>query len=159
MNIYFIRHGEAEDSSFTKLDFDRELTNEGRIKLERAAQNWKNLVPHFDQIISSPLTRALQTAEIIVQVYNYSKKLIVDKKLGLGSDTLDIIEIANSLKAMNIAFVGHEPDFSRHVSSLISNSGANINYKKGMIAKISFHGKVRIGSGQLEFLIPTKAYK
>jgi phosphohistidine phosphatase SixA len=59
----------------------------------------------------------------------------------------------------DMAFVGHEPDFSEHVSNLVSSSGVRIDFKKGMIAKIGFDGKVRIGRGVLEFLIPTKAYK
>ncbi len=55
--------------------------------------------------------------------------------------------------------LGHEPDFSEHVSQLISNSGAKIDFKKGMIAKISFNGKAKLTRGVLEFLIPAKAYK
>jgi phosphohistidine phosphatase len=159
MNIYLIRHGDAEKISTLKKDSDRKLTQEGEQKLRNAAEGWKQLVPHFSQIISSPLARALQTAETVAQVYKFTGNIITDKRLLYGSKTEGLIDLANEIAGHDMAFVGHEPDFSDHVSHLISNSGANVDFKKGMIAKISFDGKVKMARGVLEFLIPAKAYK
>ncbi len=154
MNIYLIRHGEAEKSSFNKKDFDRELTNTGKVKLKNAALAWKDYIIPFDYLISSPLARALQTAQIIAEYFEIKNEIIVDKKLSAGSRTDSIIEIANSLEAANVAFVGHQPDFSEHVSNLISTNGANVDFKKAAIAKIFFQNKVHLSRGILEFLIP-----
>ena len=159
MNIYLIRHGDAEKASTHKKDFDRKLTVEGEQKIKTAAEGWKVLIPNFSHIISSPLIRVVQTAEIVAIVYKITGKIIMDKRLAFGGKTDDIIDIANEIMGNDMAFVGHEPDFSAHVSNLISSSGANIDFKKGMIARISFDGKVKMPRGVLEFLIPAKAYK
>ncbi|MHB1686069.1 MAG: SixA phosphatase family protein [Ignavibacteriaceae bacterium] len=154
MNIYLIRHGEAEKSSITKKDFDRELTNSGKVKVKNAALAWKDYIDPFDYLVSSPLARALQTAKIIAEYFEVRNEILVDKKLSAGGGTESIIEIANSLEGVNIAFVGHQPDFSEHVSNLISTSGANVDFKKAAIAKIFFHNKVHLSRGILEYLIP-----
>ena len=154
MNIYLIRHGEAEKSSINKKDFDRELTNPGKIKVKNAALAWSHYITPFDYLISSPLVRALQTAEIIAEYFEIKNEIIVDKRISTGGETSSIIEIANSLEAGNIAFVGHQPDFSEHLSVLISSNGANIDFKKAAIAKIYFPNKVHQSRGILEFLIP-----
>ncbi len=159
MNLYLIRHAEAENPTILKSDFDRKLTQNGIEKFTQAVIGWKNLIKDFDYIVTSPYLRALQTAEIVSMHYPPGNgKLIQDSKLGCGSITDDIIEIIDSLKADNIALVGHEPDFSELVSALISNSGAFLNFKKGMIAKINFNGKIRKGSGILDFFIPVKTF-
>ncbi len=154
MNIYFIRHGEAEKISINKKDFDRELTSNGKIRLKNAIFAWRNYIDPFDYLISSPLLRAKQTANLIAEHFEIKNDLIIDKKLTSGGDTEDIIGIANSLDAENIAFVGHQPDFSEHISKLISASFANIEFKKAAIAKVFFHNKVQLSQGVLEFLIP-----
>ncbi|MCE1188034.1 MAG: histidine phosphatase family protein [Ignavibacteria bacterium] len=158
MNIYIVRHGEAQAIGATHHDFDRRLTPEGREIMYRSALGWRNLIHGFDQMVVSPLTRAIETAGIIKEVFHFQSEFIVDKSI-VGGKTTHIIELANALKGHNVIFVGHEPDCSHYVSDLTSLSGVNINFKKGMIAKISFEGKARLGAGTLEFIIPVKAYK
>lgn len=159
MNIYLIRHAEAENISLGIKDYNRKLTQDGEKILFKAAKGWQNLITSFDFLVSSPLIRALQTAQIVKEVYEFKDEIIVDSKLAPGSYVESIIEISNSLKGNNIAFFGHEPDFSQHTSDLISNSISQINFKKSTIAKISFEGKAKIGRGILEFLIPAKLFK
>jgi phosphohistidine phosphatase len=159
MNIYLIRHGKAEPGGISKKDFDRNLTADGIEILKTACAEWKRFIDGFDYIVSSPLNRAKQTAEIIEREFKPKNKLLLDKTLSPGSCAEDIIEIANSLKAEDIAFVGHQPDFSEIVSEFISYSGALVDFKKGMIAKVIFHGKAARTKGMLEFLIPTAAFK
>lgn len=158
MNLFLIRHGEAADKKAGQSDSERSLTEEGSKVLNSAAKNWKEFIPHFDYLVSSELKRAIQTAEIIRNVYNIKEKVHVDKRLNPGSNTEDIIDIANELSGENIALFGHEPDFSEHTSLFISSAGANVEFKKGAIAKITFHSKARIGAGVLQFLIPPKVF-
>lgn len=159
MNLYLIRHGNAEKAGLNKSDFERELTEEGRQKLERAVKYWKNLIPEFDFIITSPLIRAKQTAEIIFKSFNSKHEIIIENTLKNGSETADILNIVNSLNGDNIALVGHQPDFSYHLSNLISSGSASLDFKKGAIAEVSFDGKAKLNRGMLEFLIPTGAFK
>ena len=159
MNIYLIRHGEAEKIEMGKKDFDRELTAAGRNKFRNAAEHWKNIIPSFDYIITSPLIRALQTAQILGDVFGYSKEIITDKKISPGGNTEALVEIANSLEGEEIVFVGHQPDFAEHLSKLLSREEILVEFKKGTIAKVSFNNKVRLSKGMLEFLIPAGIFK
>jgi phosphohistidine phosphatase len=159
MKIYLIRHGDAEQGSFSKRDFDRELTSAGIEKLEKTAEGWKRFIKGFDLIVTSPYVRALKTARIIAQAYGLPEdKLITDDRLGCGCRTDDIINIANSLGAEKIAFVGHEPDISNHISNLVSGCEVNVEFKKGMIAKIAFGSRARFSRGALQYLIPCEAF-
>jgi len=159
MNIYLIRHSDAEKSSETTRDHDRKLTKEGEQKATSCAAGWKSMIKGFDFIVSSPLTRAVETAKIVAEVFEFKKDIVIDKRIACGTKTEDLIELANSLGGEEMAFVGHEPDFSEHVSRLTSISGAFVEFKKCAIAKICFQNKARIGKGILEFLIPPKAFK
>jgi len=116
MNIYLIRHADAEKSSPSKKDYERKLTPEGISSIKAAVEGWKNLISSFDYIVSSPLKRAVQTAEIVAKSFYYKEEITTDKRIAVGN-TEELIEIANSLDGKEIAFVGHEPDFSNHVSA------------------------------------------
>ena len=154
MNIYLIRHGDAEGISKGLKDSERKITTEGEMKIRNAALYWRNIIPEFDYIISSPYLRSLQTAKIIADIYNHKKEIIVDKRIGCGSETESVIEMLSSYQAGEIAIVGHQPDLSNHLSIFISGSGASAEFKKGAIAKISFNNKIREGKGVLELLVP-----
>jgi phosphohistidine phosphatase len=154
MNIYLIRHSDSEGISKGLKDSERNLTPDGELKIRNASLFWKNIIPEFDYIFSSPYLRALQTAKIIASLYNHKKEIIIDKRLGCGSETENLIEILNPFQSGDIAIVGHQPDLSNHLSRLISGSGVAVEFKKGAIAKISFNNRVREGKGVLEFLVP-----
>ncbi|OGU75395.1 MAG: phosphohistidine phosphatase SixA [Ignavibacteria bacterium RBG_16_34_14] len=159
MNLYLIRHGDAEPISPTKSDHKRELTPKGKGSIRKAAEGWKKIIKSFDIIAASPLTRAVQTAEIIVEVFNYKEKVITDKRITSGAKFEDFKDFIKSFDEDVIAIVGHEPDMSRHLSALVSSSGSYVEFKKGSIAKIKFEGKVRASGGTLEFLIPSELFK
>jgi phosphohistidine phosphatase len=154
MNIYLIRHSDSEGISKGFKDSERKLTPDGELKMRNASLFWKNIIPEFDYIISSPYLRALQTAKIIASVYNHKKEILIDKRLGCGSETENLIEILNSFQSGDIAIVGHQPDLSNHLSRLVSVAIISVEFKKGSIAKIFFSNKVREGKGVLEFLVP-----
>ncbi|NUN08149.1 MAG: phosphohistidine phosphatase SixA [Ignavibacteriaceae bacterium] len=157
MKLYLVRHGEAENILIGKQDSERKLTTEGKESLYTGCKRWIPLIKQIDYIVSSPKVRAYETAKIAQEVLNHTKDIITDKRLsGIGT-TEDIIELVNSLKAESVMIVGHEPDFSEYVSELVTNSGMAMNFKKGMLVRISFAGKARRGAGALDFAIPLKA--
>lgn len=157
MNIYFVRHAEAEGKKGNMNDSDRELTINGIEQMKKAVLGWKVIKEHFDIIISSPYKRAVQTAQIIKEEFNVGI-LSTDKRLEPGSRIEDLIQIAFENIEENIVIVGHEPDISLHISALISNSGATVDIKKGAIAKVSFPSKPKIAGGVLEYLIPLSLF-
>lgn len=158
MNIYIIRHAEAESAGGGVSDFDRSLTTGGKERLKSAARVWKRVIPSVDCILSSPVFRAYQTASILKEAFGVNSEIISEYDLSMGAKTEKVIELANGLREKNIFVVGHQPDCSNHVSLLTSTGGINLAFAPGSIAKISFEGKARIGAGIFEFFMPTTLY-
>lgn len=159
MNLYLIRHSEAEKISPLKKDYDRELTAEGIQLLKTAVEYWKIIIPSFDMIVSSPLVRAVQTSEIIAKGFNYSKEVIKDNNIAAGASTSDVIELVNSINVENIAVIGHQPDLSNHVSNFISTNGCSLHFPPAAICKIRFNGQAKYAKGELIYLIPPEIFK
>jgi phosphohistidine phosphatase len=155
--LYIVRHGDAEDGS-GKSDFDRELTAKGIEKLNVAVKGWKSIIDNIDLVISSPLIRAKQTAEIIGVEFTKDVPIQFDGRLGTGARPEDVIEVINAAEKESIAIVGHQPDLSYLLSFLISNSGATVDFGKGAIAGVSYKGKAKEGRGYLEFLVPIEVF-
>ena len=79
MKIYIMRHGPAEDQAPTGRDFDRKLTSSGRARTELAAHElgrWERP----KRVISSPLVRTIETAEIVVSVLSLAFERIGQRR-------------------------------------------------------------------------------
>ncbi len=149
MKMLFIRHSEAQHSS---PDEQRELTNYGR---EYFGRNCKvlGLYTNIDYIITSPLIRAKQTAEILNSSFP-NAKTFTDESLVPGSRIDDILIYCNSLEAETVALVGHQPDMSEHVSQVCSGSYVNIAVSPGTIMGVEYIGKAELGKGFIRYVIP-----
>lgn len=158
MNLYLVRHADAEKVQPGKKDEDRKLSKEGKERIRGVANQWFYFIKNMDLICSSPFIRAVETAEIIAKCFEYKGKVIKDSVLASGSHTKDMIAFVNNLDVNDIMVVGHQPDLSEHVSNLVSSHGALIEFKKAAIAKITFNGKVSLSRGYLEYLIPASAF-
>ena len=158
MNLYLVRHGDAEKTQPGKRDEDRRLLQEGWESIKIAADQWIFFIKKLDIICTSPYSRAVETAEIIAQSFRYEKEILKDNTLAAGSFTKDLIDLINSLGGEDIMIIGHQPDLSEHVSNLISSKGALVDFKKGTLVKISFNGKASVSKGYLEYLIPAEVF-
>lgn len=154
MNIYLIRHGEAEQTSEGKPHEDRALTANGIEIVKSSIEVWKKFIDTFDIILSSPLKRAKQTAHIINSVFKSPFEVAEEICLLNGGLTEDLLSIERSLNLNDIAMVGHQPDIGNHLASMIGSNDANFIIPPAVIAKISFKEKPVIGKGVLEFLLP-----
>jgi phosphohistidine phosphatase len=106
----------------------------------------------LDVIITSPLTRAYQTADIVAERLKMSDRLIQDERLapGFGVDDLASV-LQDHVGAENLMLVGHEPDFSLTVSALIG--GSRLLFKKGGLARVDL-GSLNPPQGELVWLLP-----
>lgn len=136
-------------------DFERSLTAKGR-KQFRSVAEW--LVEHGQVprlILTSPLNRALETAEILASAANIGKEDIeVEQQLSPGLDPVRLVNLLDSLDESPIAIVGHEPDLSHFTSELIG--GGHLNLCKGAVACLEFDEQVGLGEGRLRWLITPK---
>ena len=140
MDIYILRHGKAEERSQNiTSDSKRPLTEAGKRELECISKAIKNFEIEFDIIISSPLVRAKQTAEITLKkVKSKKKSVVIWDELKPEIDVNQTIKKLTSLDpTSSILLVGHEPHLSSLVSQIIAGSDhADISLKKGGFAHI-----------------------
>ena len=154
MNLYLIRHSIAENISIDKKDFDRELTEEGKFVIRKTSEAWKNYIGNVDVVFTSPLKRAIQTAEIISANLQEIPNLIKDNNLGTGSRTADLIDILNSLEYKDVVVVGHQPDLSQHINNFCGTGSFNLAFPPASLAKIEFDNSIKYGRGRLIYFVP-----
>lgn len=114
-------------------DFDRPLTQDGIKRIAREAKALAALDVALDAIVTSPLVRARQTAEIVADELTLRDKLRQDDRVGLGFSAARLAEILHDYPdAEQVMFVGHEPSMSTTVGELIG--GGEVDFKKGALA-------------------------
>ena len=144
MNLYLLRHGLASDPGEHGLpkdlpDAERPLSAKGKQKLWRITGAMRALELKFDAVVSSPLLRARQTAQIVAEAFELRRKLILTDDLAPAGDPKALLDQLNKLgpRAKNILLVGHEPYLSRLIGLLMAgNTTAAIDLKKGGLAKL-----------------------
>jgi phosphohistidine phosphatase len=141
VNLYLLRHGIAVDpgSPGYENDSERPLIPKGERRLREAAAAMKKLELSFDLILSSPFTRAKQTAEIVAEELKLKKRLEFSDELAPGGSFKALIQKLNGWEPAleNVLLVGHEPSLSRLVSLLMSgDADAEIEMKKGGLCKL-----------------------
>jgi phosphohistidine phosphatase len=156
MKLYFLRHGIAANrDEWSGDDASRPLTSEGRKCMEREAKGMEDLNVCPDRIITSPLKRAKETAQIVAERLHLEDKLIEDERLAGSFDAGRLAELLRDHKTdQTLMLVGHEPDFSETIGELIG--GASLDLKKGGLARIDLDD-ASAKHGALVWLIPPKA--
>lgn len=161
MELYLIRHGIAEEKGTGIPDEERQLTKEGRQKTEKVAQYLKKLDFKFDLILTSPLTRAAQTAEILIK-YGLANNLEESAHLSpqghIYTWVVEWLEPRNYPADRQLALVGHEPCLSDWASILIwgQAKGGILLKKAGMIGLKLPENASPLGCSQMFWLTPPK---
>jgi phosphohistidine phosphatase len=122
MELYIIRHGIAEEKGFNIKDEERKLTPEGRQKIEKVAQRLAKLGLHFDLILTSPLLRARQTAEILIAAKlssHLEESSYLTPEGNIYNWLAGWLEPKNYASQTHLAIVGHEPDLSQWAEVLL----------------------------------------
>src|SRR5574341_2457841 len=153
MILYFLRHGVAGNREEWKGDDAlRPLTKKGIKNMVSQAKGIDEMDLKLDLIVTSPLARAFQTADIVADELDMSDKLVQDDRLGPGFGIDDLMEVLHNYPdAKNILLVGHEPDFSQTVSALIG--GSRLLVKKGGLARVDVIAADPL-QGELVWLLP-----
>ncbi len=161
MELYLIRHGIAEDKGLGIKDEERSLTKEGRQKTEKVAQQLVKLGLNFDLILTSPLVRARQTAEILI-AEKLSSQSEESSHLAPGGQISswlkDWLEPRNYSQNTQLALIGHEPDLTIWAEILLWGEvkGSLVLRKAGMIGiKLPETGSP-LGRSQMFWLTPPK---
>ncbi|HSK94313.1 MAG TPA: phosphoglycerate mutase family protein [Candidatus Angelobacter sp.] len=155
MILYFLRHAEAEAGEPGR-DDERHLTDAGEATMRAAGPLFRRLNLRPDTIISSPLPRALGTAELASEAIG-SGPPIADDRLRPGAGWGDFARaMADRPDARRVLFVGHEPDLSSTIAHLTGAS--SVRMRKGGLACVEFYGVPEPGAGELAWLIDPDLY-
>src|SRR5438874_12508273 len=137
MQLYLVRHGIAVDGGEAMPDGSRGLTDKGRRRFHRTARAFGKLGHKLDLILTSPLVRAVQTAEILAGATKHGEVAVLeelDPKFDVA--TLRTAVAKRARKSGAVALVGHEPQLSLALAALSGVSPADIDLKKGAIVRV-----------------------
>jgi phosphohistidine phosphatase len=152
MQLYFLRHGEADWPDWKKSDDERPLTKRGRKEMHEVANFLFRRKVRPSLIVTSPLPRASQTAEIAAK--ELSVKLRTDELLTKGFGMDELRKLWKRHRAKSLMLVGHEPDFTNIISKL---TGAALKLSKAGVALLDVD--VETEEGRLLWLFPPKIAK
>lgn len=142
MIVYVMRHAEAVEASDALQDEWRYLTGKGRRAAEKISSSISKIGPKPRLTITSPLTRAVQTAEIAAGKACRRNVVVTSELLLPGGD---IAELASYLKggtdARRILLIGHEPQLGALVATLLGREEQTISLKKGACVALELDPK------------------
>ena len=156
MELYFLRHGIAEDAGPAGTgDAGRRLTKEGIAKMRAEARGLRRLGVSIDTLLSSPLVRAHETAEIVAKELGVELQLA--DALAPGCDAQRLFDLLGEHRAAErVMVVGHEPDFSAMIGAL--TGGSRVQLKKGGLARVDME-VLEPGAATLVWLLPPKVLR
>jgi len=151
--LYLIRHAIAyERGPKWPDDTKRPLTRAGIAKMRRAAKGIVAAGVKVDLVLSSPLVRARQTAEIVAAAFKRPPKVVEAKELAPDQSAEAVVKLlASHRQSRQLALVGHEPDLGQLAAWLVGASRPLV-FKKGGVARIDVHDRSVRGGGQLVWL-------
>ncbi len=161
MQLVVIRHGIAVERSHSDdeihSDEKRPLTDKGHRRMKSAARGLKRLVPSFSLLATSPLTRALQTAEIVARQYRGLEPQLVDELTPSAPRGRLLEWLAAHQLDDTVGIIGHEDGLSTFVSWLISaRPESHLVLKKGGACLVQLPGQVEPGAATLEWLLTSR---
>jgi phosphohistidine phosphatase len=159
MELYLLRHAIAinrgHEGYLGDADDRRPLTAEGVKKMTEAARGIQHLGLSFDEILSSPLPRAWETARIVARAIRGESRLIECPELvpeAPLSKTIDMLMLRKD-KA-SVLLVGHEPTMSLLAIHLLNGGSSEfLEFKKGGMAKLELEFSHRQARGRLVWLV------
>ena len=158
MELYLLRHGIATErgKSIRGGDAQRPLTPKGRRKMRRIAKAMRGMELSFDLILSSPLLRARQTADIVAEEFKLAEQRKLSSHLAPEGDPRDLIRDLKRLHrgSRKVLLVGHEPYLSNLMATLLAGQLViNINLKKGGLCRMSIDSLQNGRCATLEWLL------
>lgn len=158
MILYVVRHAEAVEGNDKLLDQWRYLTEKGRDEAEKTCASIAKTGPKPRLTITSPLTRAVQTAEIAAEKACRKNKVVASELLLPGADVGELIaHLKGCGEAKRVMVVGHEPQLGMLVATLLGREDDAISLKKGSCVTLKLDpGADDKPAGFLWYLVPGK---
>lgn len=160
MKLMLIRHAKAGEPDGRKYPDDRlrPLTEEGRKEHRLVARLLRKMSIDFDHLLTSPLVRARETAEITAQELKHSGAFEETALLGQEFSIDGVITTLSRYSTnVTVGCVGHEPYLGLLAAALLHREGnLSIHFKKSAILGLEFDGQPSRGKGKLLFFYRPK---
>jgi phosphohistidine phosphatase len=160
MKLYLLRHGIAVDriGGAISSDWQRPLTKEGETQTSQVAVALAKIGVKANLIITSPLVRARQTAEIVLATLAKGTELQIADVLSPGGTASDLYKVLTPFSQLEEIFlVGHEPDMSRLAGTLLwAGPELNIPFKKAGVCRIDISDIPPSSPGILKWFLTPK---
>lgn len=158
MRLFILRHGIAEDPAATLSDAERPLSERGVRKTRRALHGARRLKMRPDWIITSPLLRAIQTAQLAAEALEIpAERLRESSLLEPEADPTAFArhELAPLEHDAACLIVGHEPHLGRMCSWLMTGvvGGMRLELRKAGLVGMDCEPPLGPGCGTLRFLL------
>lgn len=151
--LLLLRHGIAEERRPDLADGDRALTARGRERTRQVVERLVALGLTADQLLSSPLLRARQTADIAVAA-GWAPDLTLAAELAPGGDALSRLpRWCEACGGDSLALVGHEPDLSGLAATLVGAPAGCLDLRKAGLIQLHLPGGVAAGQAVLVSLV------
>jgi phosphohistidine phosphatase len=155
MLIYLLRHAIAVPRGSAEYpNDDRPLTETGIRKITQEAKSLSLIIQPPAAILTSPLSRAAETAKIFASALSVERKVQICHELLPGSSLKKLMRhLVRHKNLSSILLVGHEPDLGCFASSLLGSTTSILEFKKGSIACIEIDCLPPRTTGRLLWLL------
>jgi phosphohistidine phosphatase len=155
MRLYVIRHADAAPpGNGIDNDHDRPLTDLGHVQCETLAKAFQSHDVELEQLVSSPLLRARQTAEDIKQHWATPlRDVTLCDELAPDGKARKLSKFLRSLKTENVGIVGHMPDLSDYLVWLLGSRKVQVPLEKAGAAYLECGEDLGKGDGVLIWLV------
>jgi phosphohistidine phosphatase len=144
MNLFILRHASAGVRRLNPLlDVKRPLDKEGKQHCLRLAHVLNAMQVSFDMVVSSPLKRSLQTAQLVATETGYEQKILISNALAPEATYAQFQRLLRECAAYeNLLVVGHNPNITQFLGQLVGAGGdgaapARVRLRKGSIARVA----------------------
>ena len=139
-------------------DRQRPLTKEGRKRFAKVVERLAERGFQPQIIVTSPLLRCVQTAELIAAGLPGKREIVQRAELEPGSNLDELLQWMNRdlVKYDEVAWVGHNPDVGRMTATLVGAGEDALDFSKGAVAAIRFEDPPASGAGVLHWLATAK---
>jgi phosphohistidine phosphatase len=155
MNLFVLRHASAGTRRANPaLDLRRPLDKDGKRHCLQLAHALNAMKVQFDLILSSPLKRSLQTAQLIATETGYESGLLHSNALEPGATVAQFQRMIREVaEHENVLVVGHNPNLTLFLMSLLTATPSDakpfLRLRKGSLARVTLER----GPGTLQFLL------
>jgi phosphohistidine phosphatase len=162
MKLLIIRHGPAGDRAEWEAegrdDRLRPLTLQGKKEMRRVAEGLTTLVSKIDLLATSPLVRAVQTAEIVASRYDCES--VTQEALAPGKDPDELVGWLRRQRGETVAVVGHDPDLNTLACYLLAGKPSSfLTLKKSGTGLLDLGDSPGPGKATLEWLLVPRVLK